>query len=188
MERGCFHDDIVENMSTDLSVEMLPCEDRVMRDGANDTVVGDLTRVLIRALRELGERGDPEGASRLAAQAWAITRGTHGAVAQRLAGLLHYLSRLRPEIVEDAATEKSMSASDQLLDVRAEAPSRRHDLIFETYTSLAPGTGFVLVNDHDPKPLYYQLTAEHAADFTWQYIEEGPEVWLVRIGRPAASR
>jgi uncharacterized protein (DUF2249 family) len=44
----------------------------------------------------------------------------------------------------------------------------------------------VLVNDHDPKPLRYQFEAEHAGEFTWEYLESGPEVWRVRIGRPAS--
>lgn len=69
------------------------------------------------------------------------------------------------------------------LDVRPHAPARRHELIFETYFSLAPGEEFVLLNDHDPKPLYYQFAAEHAGQFTWQPMEQGPEVWKVRIGR-----
>jgi uncharacterized protein (DUF2249 family) len=76
--------------------------------------------------------------------------------------------------------------TDSILDVRAEAPARRHTLIFDTYTDLEPGVAFVLVNDHDPKPLYYQYDAEHKGDFTWDYLEQGPEVWRVRIGRPAA--
>jgi len=52
-------------------------------------------------------------------------------------------------------------------------------------TVLGVGAGFVLVNDHDPKPLRYQFEAEHADDFTWDYLEQGPEVWRVRIGKPA---
>ncbi len=71
-----------------------------------------------------------------------------------------------------------------VLDVRAEIPARRHQLIFETHNGLSSGDAFVLVNDHDPKPLYYQFAAEHAGDFTWAYLEEGPEVWRVQIGRP----
>jgi uncharacterized protein (DUF2249 family) len=74
-----------------------------------------------------------------------------------------------------------------LLDVRAEPPTRRHELIFEHYNALSPGDGYILVNDHDPKPLYYQFEAEHAGDFTWEYLESGPEVWRVDIGRPAAT-
>ena len=45
----------------------------------------------------------------------------------------------------------------------------------------------MLVNDHDPKPLRYQFEAEHAGQFTWEYLESGPEVWRVRIGRPGAA-
>ncbi|GAA3751847.1 DUF2249 domain-containing protein [Microbacterium kribbense] len=73
------------------------------------------------------------------------------------------------------------------LDVRTLEPARRHQIIFERYNALGPGEGYVLVNDHDPKPLYYQFAAEHAGDFTWDYLEEGPEVWRVDIGRPAAQ-
>jgi uncharacterized protein (DUF2249 family) len=79
-----------------------------------------------------------------------------------------------------------MPEADQQLDVRTELPARRHQLIFETYHALDAGQGFVLVNDHDPKPLYYQLAAEHEGQFSWDYLEEGPETWRVRIGRVAA--
>lgn len=71
----------------------------------------------------------------------------------------------------------------QQLDVRSEVPARRHHLIFETYGALAPGDAFVLVNDHDPRPLYYQLAAEHTGEFDWASLEDGPETWRVRIGR-----
>ncbi len=74
--------------------------------------------------------------------------------------------------------------SDPDLDVRSEPPARRHQLIFDNYHALEAGTGFVLVNDHDPKPLYYQFAAEHDGQFTWDYLEEGPQTWRVRIGRP----
>lgn len=76
-------------------------------------------------------------------------------------------------------------SEDRQLDVRQEPAARRHDLIFETYQALGAGEGFVLVNDHDPKPLYYQFAAEHAGQFTWDYLESGPERWQVRIGRSA---
>jgi uncharacterized protein (DUF2249 family) len=77
--------------------------------------------------------------------------------------------------------------TDPILDVRANAHGQRHTLIFGAYSKLEPGTGFVLVNDHDPKPLYYQFDANHKGDFTWDYLEQGPQVWRVRIGRPTAA-
>ena len=78
-----------------------------------------------------------------------------------------------------------MPMTDPQLDVRTQPPARRHELIFDTYACLDAGKGFILVNDHDPKPLYYQLAAKHPDQFSWEYLEEGPEVWRVRIGRPA---
>jgi len=69
------------------------------------------------------------------------------------------------------------------LDVRTIVPRERHPLIFGTFRKLAPGDAFLLVNDHDPKPLYYQFQAELGEPFKWEYLESGPEVWKVRIGR-----
>jgi uncharacterized protein (DUF2249 family) len=43
------------------------------------------------------------------------------------------------------------------VDVRTLIPRERHPLIFKTFSNLAPGDTFLLVNDHDPKPLYYQF-------------------------------
>jgi uncharacterized protein (DUF2249 family) len=85
------------------------------------------------------------------------------------------------------ATADERTDGDRVVDVRTEIPRVRHELIFSTFGTLEVGTAFVLVNDHDPKPLYYQLAAENAGQFTWEYLEEGPEVWRVRIGRIAAA-
>lgn len=72
------------------------------------------------------------------------------------------------------------------LDVRQLIPMERHRTIFETFNALPVGDAFVLINDHDPKPLYYQFAAEHAGQFSWEYQEQGPEVWKVQIGRTQA--
>jgi uncharacterized protein (DUF2249 family) len=70
-----------------------------------------------------------------------------------------------------------------VLDVRELAPRERHARIFKTFEQLALGQGVLLVNDHDPKPLYYQFMAEYPGEVDWQYVEQGPEVWRVRIGK-----
>lgn len=77
----------------------------------------------------------------------------------------------------------STGSADETLDVRNVVPMNRHTLIFQTFDALPDGTAFELVNDHDPKPLYYQFAAEHAGTFSWDYIERGPQVWRVRIGK-----
>jgi uncharacterized protein (DUF2249 family) len=76
-------------------------------------------------------------------------------------------------------TDKTASTIE--VDVRDMVPRERHPLIFATIDGLPPGDAMLLVNDHDPKPLYYQLMAERAGQVDWQYIENGPTVWQVRI-------
>ena len=73
--------------------------------------------------------------------------------------------------------------SEPDLDVRQVAHFRRHDLIFTAYRALQPGRGFILVNDHDPMPLRYQFEAQYAGEYSWDYLESGPRVWRVRVGR-----
>jgi len=70
-----------------------------------------------------------------------------------------------------------------VLDVREMAPKLRHPKIFETFDALEPGASFVVVNDHDPKPLVHQFTFESASAFRWRYLEDGPDVWRVEIGK-----
>jgi uncharacterized protein (DUF2249 family) len=72
-----------------------------------------------------------------------------------------------------------------VIDVRQIPPRDRHPLIFNTFDALAPGEAFDLVNDHEPRPLYYQFLHERANQFAWNYLEEGPEVWRVQIARVA---
>lgn len=72
----------------------------------------------------------------------------------------------------------------KVIDVRQTPPPQRHPLIFQTYENLGPGEAFLLINDHDPKPLYYQFKFEHEGQFTWDYLEQGPVTWQVRIGKP----
>lgn len=71
------------------------------------------------------------------------------------------------------------------IDVREIPHGQRHPRIFARYARLAPGEGFVLVNNHDPKPLRREFEAAHGSEFSWEYLESGPEQWQVRIGRIA---
>ncbi len=71
------------------------------------------------------------------------------------------------------------------VDVRDTPPPQRHPLIFQTFESLQPGEALILVNDHDPKPLYYQFKFERDGTFNWEYLEQGPETWRVRIEKLA---
>jgi len=72
---------------------------------------------------------------------------------------------------------------DTTLDIRPIAPPDKHPRIFQTFDALAPGQAFVLLNDHDPRPLFYQFQHERTDAFGWEYLEQGPQTWKVRILR-----
>lgn len=67
------------------------------------------------------------------------------------------------------------------LDVRTLAPGRKHTTIFETFEALAQGETLRIVNDHDPRPLRFELDHDYPNTFSWEYAQRGPEIWLVDI-------
>lgn len=74
-----------------------------------------------------------------------------------------------------------------ILDVTIIEPKFKHPKIFEKFDSLSSNEAFVIHNDHDPKPLYYQLIGERGQIFTWEYLENGPEIWKVKIAKKSSS-
>lgn len=69
------------------------------------------------------------------------------------------------------------------IDVRTLPGPQRHPLIFKTFESLQPGEALELINDHDPFPLQNQFNFMKRGQYSWDYLEQGPSVWRVRIGR-----
>ena len=70
---------------------------------------------------------------------------------------------------------------DQVMDVRPIPCSIKHKLIIRTWLELAVGEHFILLNDHDPVPLYYQFSAQWPSAFTWEHTVKGPEEFRVKI-------
>ena len=73
------------------------------------------------------------------------------------------------------------------LDVRVIPPRDKHPTIFRTFDALQSGESFILVNDHDPRPLRYQLAAERPNAFEWTYLAQGPTEWRVQIARRTST-
>ena len=141
-----------------------------------------VVRTLIDATLSLARAGEGERACSLAARAWAALRMARPDLADEVNRAMHRLVRVSGASAQTTSSGES-SAEDIVLDVRPLVPRERHETIFQTFDDLRAGTGFLLVNDHDPRPLRYQFEAEHAGEFTWDYLESGPRVWRVRVGR-----
>ncbi len=73
----------------------------------------------------------------------------------------------------------------KILDVRDIEPVQKHRIIFDEFDNLKEGESFILINDHDIKPLYYQFQAEKEGKFKWEYIMTGPIIWCVILTKQA---
>ena len=69
------------------------------------------------------------------------------------------------------------------IDLRKLAPEERHTAVFRVFDSLTMGEEFMLVVDHDPKPLFRQFRTQRPGAFHWEYTEQGPQLWQVRIAK-----
>jgi uncharacterized protein (DUF2249 family)/quercetin dioxygenase-like cupin family protein len=77
--------------------------------------------------------------------------------------------------------------ADTEVDVRELRKPDKHPTIFAAYAALGVGESFVLVNNHDPKHLRAEFDADHPGSYGWEYLEKGPKVWRIRIGKLAST-
>ncbi|MDN5929518.1 MAG: DUF2249 domain-containing protein [Pseudonocardia sp.] len=159
------------------------------------------TRLLVRALRAQHDLV----AARIVALRRADGSAEIAAAAHALVGLLEVCRHIEQQVlipalaalpgvdirtlVDDVETLLAGGALDipDQLDVREIPHGRRHPRIFGVYSRLEPGQSFVLVNNHDPKPLRREFQATYPDQFGWDYLEAGPDRWQVRIGRLPAD-
>jgi uncharacterized protein (DUF2249 family) len=70
---------------------------------------------------------------------------------------------------------------DKVMDARTIPCSVKHGLVLRTWRDLPVGDHFILLNDHDPMPLHRQFQAEFPDTFTWEYLEQGPVDFRIRL-------
>jgi uncharacterized protein (DUF2249 family) len=76
---------------------------------------------------------------------------------------------------------------EMIINVTEIPPQNRHRQFFAAFDQLDVGDAIVLINDHDPRPLGYQLDSERRNTFQWAYVEQGPELWKVRVTKTAGD-
>lgn len=79
------------------------------------------------------------------------------------------------------------TSAHNIIDVPSIEPKLKHPTIFKKFDELKEGDSIIVHNDHDPKPVYYQLLGERGNVFTWEYLTEGPEWWDVKIRKNIAG-
>lgn len=78
-------------------------------------------------------------------------------------------------------TGESAEQGPYLLDVRKLDGPDKHPTIHRMFDALAPGQVLTIVNDHEPRPLYYELKAERPDRFDaegYRAYEAGDRVWV----------
>lgn len=77
---------------------------------------------------------------------------------------------------------------DEVIFVPGIEPRLKHATIFQKFDELTDKHSVIIENDHDPKPLYYQFIAERGPIFNWEYLENGPEVWKVKLTKTLTEK
>jgi uncharacterized protein (DUF2249 family) len=88
---------------------------------------------------------------------------------------------------ENQIATQPLVGPDKVMDVRPIPCSIKHGLIIRTWLELPVGDHFILLNDHDPIPLYYQFAAQWPGAFSWEHLVRGPEEFRVKITRLQAA-
>lgn len=65
---------------------------------------------------------------------------------------------------EVAETSAGYEVGEEL-DLRETPPPERHSLFFKKFDKLEPGQKLVLINDHEPTPLFYEMKEERTDTF-----------------------
>lgn len=82
----------------------------------------------------------------------------------------------------------TLATAETIVDVRNVAARDRHPSIFAAFNRIAPGDSIEIVNDHDPRPLYFQFEQRLGTGFAWSYVESGPDVWRVIVRKLATPK
>jgi uncharacterized protein (DUF2249 family) len=106
-----------------------------------------------------------------------------GSAAQRWSDLA--LSKIKNNKNTMTTKTASIIGEDKVMDVRPIPCSIKHGLILRTWFNLPLGEHFILLNDHDPVPLWYQFQAEFPGAFSWDYVQRGPDEFRVKITKLA---
>jgi uncharacterized protein (DUF2249 family) len=73
------------------------------------------------------------------------------------------------------------STDERVINVADIDPQYRHAILFRLFEHLAADQSLQIIVDHDPRRLRLQLEAHHGARCDWYYLEQGPDLWRVRL-------
>jgi len=98
-------------------------------------------------------------------------------------------SRLLVTLIKpsDASAWIALAPKGRTIDLRQTPRERRHSTVFYAFDSLGVGESFLLVNDHDTRPLRAQMEQLRPGELAWEYEVQGPHEFRIKVSRIAAS-
>ncbi|MEH1017324.1 DUF2249 domain-containing protein [Micromonospora sp. CPCC 206060] len=76
---------------------------------------------------------------------------------------------------------------DPRLDVRELPHGERHARVLAALDALRADAAMVLVAPHAPRPLLAEIDARYAGQVTAEWLQNGPDVWQIRLRRLAVA-
>jgi uncharacterized protein (DUF2249 family) len=73
------------------------------------------------------------------------------------------------------------------IDIRRLAPAEQQAALLFAFRATGLNDAIEIVDEHDPKPLFYRLKAEMPGGFSWIYAQSGPDVWRVNVQKLARA-
>lgn len=86
---------------------------------------------------------------------------------------------------EPLAAAATIRTYERTLDLRDVPPAGRHPKIFDAFGELDGGESLTLVNDHEPRPLFYEMKTEVDSVDPERYsvVQVGPEEYRAELPR-----
>lgn len=135
---------------------------RYLVEGMNDHIYKE-NNILYPAAGDVLEDGD-----------WEEIKGKFDQM-----GYTFFTPGLEEDEDEDEAAETPAGYEiGEELDLRETPPPDRHPIFFEKFDNLNPGQKLVLINDHEPSPLFYEMKEVRTEVFdleSYQVFERGDE-------------
>lgn len=78
-------------------------------------------------------------------------------------------------------SQADVETEERVIDVRDISPNIRHTVIVQLFEHLDDASSLQLIVDHDPRRLRLQLEDKHGKRVGWTYLEQGPDLWRVRL-------
>lgn len=75
----------------------------------------------------------------------------------------------------------------EIIDITAIEPGLKHPVIFEKFDALRPENAMIIIDDHEPGPLFHLLLNKRGKAFQWKVPENGPAIWRIEIIKKAIS-